>query len=218
VIVNLDRVVPAAAGKPARPGAAEAQRFAACVALSPQVWTRELAQGVATRFGELAEGWDAQRGSYRPTPMADALSRGGPWPAGLCVEVGSGTGLLTPLLAQLWDPVLCVDLSAAMLRRGRGLRVQADAARLPVPDGVAATVVIGDALLFAGEVVRALRFDGAVVWSNALGDGAPYHVPTPSLVTALSAASDGAAWDAVESQAGWGSWAVLRRAGAPRGG
>jgi SAM-dependent methyltransferase len=122
---------------------------------------------------------DAQRGSYRPTPMIDALSRGGPWPAGLCVEVGSGTGLLTPLLAQLWDPVLCVDLSAAMLRRGRGLRVQADAARLPVADGVAATVVIGDALLFAGEVVRALRPDGAVVWSNALGDGAPYHVPTP---------------------------------------
>lgn len=129
----------------------------------------------------------------------------------MCIEVGSGTGPLTPLLEQVWGPVLCVDLSSEMLRRARrGLRVRAVAAWLPVPEGVAAAVVIGDGPLFAVEVVRALGRGGAVVWSNALGAGAPYHVSTTTLVAALSAASSEAAWDAVYSEAGWGSWTVLR--------
>jgi hypothetical protein len=66
--------------------------------------------------------------------------------------------------------------------------------------------------LFAAEVLRGLRPDGVLVWVNALGREAPFHVPTEMLVEALARASAGAGWDAVESEALWGSWAVLRRA------
>ena len=193
MITTLGRVVPAEPDKPVRAGAAENQRFAEDVALSRQPWTRDRAREIAAHFDELAASWEAERGSYRRPPMADALARGRPWPSGLCVEVGAGTGLLTPLLADVWDPVLCVDLSWEMLRRSRhGLRVRADAARLPVPEGVAVAVAVGDAPLFAAEVVRVLARDGVVVWSNALGRGAPLHVPTATLVAAMSAASGGA--------------------------
>lgn len=210
VITSFDRVVPAQDGKPTRLGATETQQFAASLAVSPQEWTRERARAVASRFDQLAPTWDAERGSYRLTPLSDALARGGPWRAGLCIEVGAGTGLLTSLLEKFWNPVLCVDLSTEMLRQNRhGLRVRADAAGLPVPDGAAAAIVLGDVPLFAGEVVRTLARGGAVVWCNALGDDAPYHVPTATLVAALSAFGT-ATWSAVDSNAGWGTWAVLR--------
>jgi hypothetical protein len=97
-----------------------------------------------------------------------------------------------------------------LARASRGWRVQADAARLPVTDGAVVSVVIGDAPLFAAETVRVLAADGVVVWVNALGRQAPFYVPTPVLGEALAAAS-GVGWDAVESEALWGSWAVLRR-------
>ncbi|MPZ79613.1 MAG: hypothetical protein GEV28_04110 [Actinophytocola sp.] len=99
-----------------------------------------------------------------------------------------------------------------MLRRARARwRVVADASRLPVAEGSATAVVIGDAPLFAGEVTRVLADGGVVVWSNALGADAPHHVPVDTVVRALADA-DGREWDAVTAEAGWGLWAVLRRA------
>ena len=78
-------------------------------------------------------------------------------------------------------------------------------------DQAAAAVTIGDAPLFADEVVRVLAADGVVLWINALGRDAPFYVSTDVLVSALRSASAGARWDAVDSEAPWGSWAVLRR-------
>lgn len=210
MIRDLPRVLPAAPGKPLRPEARDTQRFAAALASAPASWTSDDARAMAARFDEMAESWEGERGSYRRTPLEDALARGGPWPRGVCIEVGAGTGLVTRLLLGVWERVACFDLSAGMLRRSsHPWRVRADASSLPVRDGVAAAVVIADAPLFALEVVRVLGPGGVVVWSNALGDGAPFHVPTRTLLEALWRAS-GHDWDAVQSEAGWGSWAVLR--------
>jgi len=53
--------------------------------------------------------------------------------------------------------------------------------------------------------------DGAaLVWSNALGTGAPFHLPARALVDAMTKAT-GKPWDAVTSEACWGTWAVLRQ-------
>ena len=52
---------------------------------------------------------------------------------------------------------------------------------------------------------------GTILWSNALGDGAPHHVPTADLWDALARAATGTKWSAVESEALWGSWVVFRR-------
>ncbi len=107
----------------------------------------------------------------------------------------------------MWPDVVSVDLSAAMLALGSSTRrARVDASALPF-----AAVVIGDGPLFASEVARVLAPAGVVVWSNALGRGAPYFVETELVRQALARTAPGAPWRAVESEASWGSWAVLRR-------
>ena len=68
-------------------------------------------------FDAVAAGWDDSRGGYRRPVLADALARGGPFRPGRAVEIASGTGLLTPLIAQVWPEVVAVDLSGGMLAR-----------------------------------------------------------------------------------------------------
>jgi SAM-dependent methyltransferase len=61
---------------------------------------------------------------------------------GVCLEVGCGTGAHAERVRRLgWTPV-GVDLSAGMLRRGRGRlpAARADASRLPVPDAAVPAV------------------------------------------------------------------------------
>ena len=107
--------------------------------------------------------------------LALALARGGPFGPRAGVEIASGTGLLTPLIAQVWPKVAAVDLSGGMLALSAASgRVQADAARLPLAGGCVAAVVIGDGPLFAAEAARVMAAGAVLVWSNALGDGAPW--------------------------------------------
>jgi len=165
---------------------------------------------MAAEFDAMAAQWAGERGGYRPPVLADALARGGPFGPGRAVEIASGTGLLTPLIAGVWQPVLAVDLSEGMLRRSAAPdKVRADASRLPLADGCADAVVIGDGPLFAAEVGRIMAERAVLVWCNALGTGAPFYLPTEVLVDAMTGAT-GRAWDATESEAFWGSWAVLR--------
>jgi SAM-dependent methyltransferase len=212
VIRTLPRVVPADPGKPVRDGARSTQLTSRAIAEDPATWSPRMARETVETFTRLAGAWEAQRGSYRPIPLADALARGGPMPGGLCLEVGSGTGLLTPLLASVWPRVLCLDLTPAMLRHSSApWRVLADAARLPVGDAQAGAVVLADVPLFARELVRVLAPAGVVVWSNALGTDAPHHVPVETVLAALNRASAEGGWSAVTAHAGWGLWAVFRR-------
>jgi len=211
MIRTLPRVVPAEPGKPARPEAAASQRESRQLAENPGSWSGERARAVVRRYTELAPVWDGERGGYRRVPLADALDRGGPFPPGPCVEVGAGTGLLTPLVAAVWPQVVSLDLTPEMMRRSAApWRLVADASRLPLPAGVAAAVVLGDVPLFAAEVVRVLAPGGVVVWSNALGSGAPHHVPVDVVGAALGEAA-GTPFTGVTAEAGWGLWAVFRR-------
>jgi len=211
VIQTLPRVVPAAPGKPVRPEAAASQRESAAIAADPASWTRAAAREVVRRYTALAPGWDGERGGYRPVPLTDALARGGPFPAGVCVEAGAGTGLLTALLREVWPRVVSLDLTPSMIRRSPApWRLVADASRLPLPSAAAHAVVLADVPLFAAEAVRVLAPDGVVVWSNALGTDAPHHVPVASVLAVLNEASP-VPFRAVTAAAGWGLWAVLRR-------
>jgi SAM-dependent methyltransferase len=214
MIRDLSRVVAAPESKPVRAGAARSQERARRLATRPGTWSRDEAAGMAAEFDEMAASWEDERGGYRPPVLADALARGGPFRPGRAVEIASGTGLLTPLIAAVWRPVLAVDLSWGMLSRSAARhKVQADAARLPLADGCADAVVIGDGPLFAAEVARVMAADAVLVWCNALGTGAPFYLPAEVLVEAMAAAT-GRAWDATRSEAYWGTWAVLRAADA----
>jgi SAM-dependent methyltransferase len=212
VISALDRIVAAPPGKPVRPEAAAVQARSRAIAEDPGRWSAALARQTTEEFTRLAPSWDDSRGRYRPVPLRDALARGGPFPAGLCVEVGCGTGLLTELIQGVWPAVVSLDLTWEMVRRSPARwRVNADAARLPLADGAAAAVVIADVPLFAEEVVRILAPDGVVVWSNALGVESPHHVPVEVVAGALGRVTANVGWDAVTAEAGWGLWAVLRK-------
>jgi SAM-dependent methyltransferase len=208
----LPRIVDAPDGKPVRPEAPNNQQLMRQVLNDPSFWTPELAKFTADVFDVMAETWFDERGSYRAAPLVDALHRGGPPVTGRCLEIGSGTGVLTPYLQQVWEDIICVDLSMKMMLHQRtGRQVQADASTLPFPQNAFKVIVIGDAPLFAEEVVRVLATDGTVIWSNALGQGAPYYLPTVDMRDAMVAAAPHSKWSAVESEALWGSWVVFHR-------
>lgn len=163
-------------------------------------------------FDQAAAEWNGGRGGYRPPVLADALARGGPFRGVLAVEIASGTGLLTPLIRAVWPEVVSVDLSFGMLARAAGgPRIQADASLLPLADGCADAVVLGDGPLFAAEVARVLAGGAPLIVSNALGDGAPFRVPAGELVEAMTAATS-RPWNALQSEAHWGIWTILRPA------
>jgi hypothetical protein len=101
--------------------------------------------------------------------------------------------------------VISVDLAEQMLRQVAGrspLRVRADASALPMAD---AQVAVTDMLLFPAEIARVLAPDGVLLWINQLGGRGPLYVAADD----VTAAPPGQ-WHAVEAQAGWGGWAVLR--------
>jgi SAM-dependent methyltransferase len=210
VIEVLPRVVPSPPDRPDVAGADHPMRAVTRqIAFEPGGWTPERKAKVAALFDSLAPGWDTRfQADETQPPLRDALARGGPL-AGPCVEVGAGTGRATVALVERFGPVLAVDVSAEMLARfgePRAQPVLADGGSLPVGDGAVGTVVLVNAFLFPAELDRVLRPDGAVVWVNTLGDATPIHLPVADVVDALPGR-----WRAVTADAGWGTWAVVRR-------
>jgi SAM-dependent methyltransferase len=211
-ITSLPIVVPAPEGKPVRPEAEANQKLVASILLDPDVWTPELADFTSQVFDALSETWVDDRSSYRPAPLLDALARGDIGNSQRCLEIGSGTGVLTSYLVDRWRDVVCVDISMGMMGLNRHKsQVQADARALPFPDASFDTIALGDAPLFVKETLRVMAHDGTLIWCNALGTGAPYYLPVDDLFDALVAAAPGSRWSASTSEALWGSWAVFRR-------
>jgi SAM-dependent methyltransferase len=115
--------------------------------------------------------------SFRPGQPTDLLVYDGVVPvvlgagSGPCLEVGCGTGAHADRIRRLgWTPV-GVDLSAGMLRRGRGRlpAARADAERLPVADAsvpaVASIMVHTDMPGYPAvlrEAARVLRSGGVL--------------------------------------------------------
>lgn len=197
------------AGNAAHPMRVATRRAAG---VEPGGWTGELRHEVERFFDDLAGDWHTRVSPQRTAIVEDALARGleqVPAPRGLSIEVGSGIGTYSPLIAGRFGPVLAVDLSLEMLRRAPARpahRVQGDGAHLPARDRAAAAVVLVNAFLFPAEVDRVLREDGVLVWVNSSGEHTPIYLSVDDLVAALPGA-----WGGVASRAGEGHWCVLRR-------
>jgi SAM-dependent methyltransferase len=181
--------------------------------LHPGAWDDAARAEVAAFFDGLASDWHTRTSPQRDAVVTDALERGLPTDRGtadVCVELGSGIGAYTRVLAQRWRRVLAVEVAIEMLRRapvGLGHRVLADGARLPLADGTADAVVLVNAFLFPHEVARVLTGDGVVVWVNSSGAETPIHLPPEDVVAALPGA-----WTGVRASAGVGIWCVVHRA------
>ncbi|MGZ6896837.1 MAG: class I SAM-dependent methyltransferase [Acidimicrobiia bacterium] len=213
-LTELPRVVPERPGRPRLADAARPmQDLTRTLATDPAGWTPERAEQVASLFDSLAASWRDRDTPERHDALADALARGGPFPAGWCVEVGSGTGNATADLATVLGHVVSLDLSYEMLRLAPagGRQIQSDAASLPLRSGSAAVVALVNMFLFPAEIARVLADDGVVLWVSTNGDQTPIHLPAADVLEALPGT-----WDGVTAQAGWGSWLAARRAAAAR--
>ena len=179
------------------------------IAFDPSAWTRERAEKVTQVFDALAPSWHERSRPSRLDAFRDALDRGGVPTSGLCIELGSGTGIATPILAERFDHVLAIDLSIEMLRHAKpniGHRLHCDSAHLPIRDGGAEVVVLMNAFLFPGEVKRVLAPEGVLVWVCTSGDETPIYLSADDVDRAL-----GEGFSGVASEAGGGTWSVHRR-------
>jgi SAM-dependent methyltransferase len=183
------------------------------VAFEPGGWTPDRRAKVAALFDGLASSWHERDAATRHDALLDALDRGAPFPAGPVLELGSGVGAFTADLTERFGDgaVVSVDLSWEMLRRAPAAlplgRVLADSALLPFASASVGTVVLVNMFLFPAEVDRVLRSDGVLVWVSAVGDVTPIYLVAEDVERALPGR-----WEGVASEAGWGSWAVFRRA------
>ena len=105
---------------------------------------------------------------------------------------------------------MAIDVSTGMLQRfahDHAQPVLADAGALPLADASVGTIIAVNAFLFPAEYDRVLAPEGAIVWINSLAENTPIHLPVDEAVAALPGS-----WTAVTAEAGWGLWAVIRRA------
>jgi len=159
-----------------------------------------------------ASGWSERDRPERHDALRDGLARGGPFPDGVCLEVGAGTGNVTGDLEALFDRVVSIDLSRAMLLSAPtgAPQIQADASVLPVPSGSVAVIALVNMFLFPDEVARVLQADGVLLWISTNGDATPIYLSPVDVLDALPAG-----WTGVSAQAGWGTWLTARRVAAP---
>ena len=177
--------------------------------LTGEPWDDAARREVAAFFDALAPEWHTRTSPERDAVFTDALTRG-PVPGGaLALEVGSGIGAYSSLLAERFRDVLALEIAVEMLRlapAGPAHRVLADAAVLPVADGAADAVVLVNAFLFPAEVDRVLAPAGRVVWVNSSGDKTPIHLQATEVAAALPGR-----WSGTSGRAGAGTWCVLHR-------
>jgi ubiquinone/menaquinone biosynthesis C-methylase UbiE len=183
--------------------------------LDPRGWTEELRSHVRGYFDDLAAEWYTRVSPQRTAVVNDALERGlGAFelPAGPAVEIGSGIGTYSSMIAEHCGSVLAIDLSLAMLSQAPvrpAHRIQADASMLPVRDSSAAVIVLINAFLFPAEIERVLSPRGVLLWVNSSGEQTPIYLSIDDLVAVLPGR-----WSGAWSRAGEGHWCALRRASA----
>jgi len=201
---------PGASSRPDAGGSEHRMRTLTRQVAFDRVWSPQDAAFVAELFGSMAAGWTESHDlAGRYEPLVDALTRC-ELAGGVCVELGSGTGLGTRHLVDRFDAVVAVDLALDMLRHApvnSASRLQGDSSRLPLRNGAADVVVLVNMLLFPVEIDRILSPGGSLVWVNTMAELTPIHLSAEEVHDALPGE-----WAVVHSRAGSGLWATAVRA------
>lgn len=185
------------------------REVASQVAHNSHAWNSEKSQTVRELFDGLSGDWDSRASEERQLALRDALERGGLKRGGTCIEIGCGTCWNTPLLAQMFDQVVSVDLSREMLRssKGRSRRlIEGDASCLPFRDGIGDVLVVVNMFLFPEEYKRIMSPSGKLVFVSTNGSDTPIYLAPSDVLSVL-----GEDWEATTSEAGSGIWTVLWR-------
>ncbi len=175
-------------------------------------WTAERRQRIRQLFGGLAPEWSTI-GAGRQQPLRDALRRGDVPAAGVCVEVGSGTGMQTEPLTEKFEHVVSLDLAPEMLgltvRLGSVSLGRADASLLPIRSASADAVVAVNMFLFPEEYWRILKPGGRLVFVSTSGDRTPIYLAPGDVIDALSRVVAEPA--GLTSGFGYSTWTVLTK-------
>lgn len=172
-------------------------------------WSPERAGKVAALFDSMAEEWAGRADPLRTASIRDAVYRGGVPTGGRWLELGSGTGAGTAVLAEAGVDVVALDIAAQMLACAdpdHGPLLRADSCSLPIATASVDAVLCVNMLLFPDEVDRVLTGIGSLVWVNSLGDQTPIYLPPEDVLAALPGE-----WTGVTARAGSGVWLVARR-------
>jgi SAM-dependent methyltransferase len=152
------------------------------VARAPWLWP--LLRRPTRRFwNRMAGGWSG-RASPDRTAALDAGARQVPGSPQRILEVGSGTGDATVVLAERFPgtEIVGVDLSQEMVEHARaanpGIRFEvADAAALPFEDSSFDLVAQLNVPVYSRELSRVVRPDGHILIASTLGSETPYYTP-----------------------------------------
>jgi ubiquinone/menaquinone biosynthesis C-methylase UbiE len=162
----------------------------------PRLW-RPLRSLMRLQFDRLAPRWDTLRGPEHLASFELALDGVGGSPSRV-LDLGTGTGAAAFVVARRFPEaqVTGADLSNEMLaeaRRktpdelaGRVRFEQADAERLPYPDGSFELVSLANMIPFFAELARVTAPNGAVVFSFSAGPETPIYVPPDVLRSRLA--------------------------------
>lgn len=175
-------------------------------------WDTEAERLVTATFDLLAPEWHTRTSPEGTAVVEDALARGlDPLltQISLALEIGSGIGTYSGLLASRFDRVLSIELSWEMLHRAgnESHRVQADGGRLPVSDRAADATVLINSFLFPFEIDRVLAPSGVLLWVSSSGEETPIYLSADEVADALPFVTRG-----VASRAGAGTWCAFVRA------
>lgn len=173
-------------------------------------WDSARAAKVGALFDGMAADWaEVSTEPIKAAPIADAIERGGLTATGRWLELGSGTGAGTRILAPAVESLIACDLAGEMLAHAPGElapRVRGDASSLPFAADTFVGVMMVNMLLFPVEIDRILGVGGQVLWINTLGDQTPIHLPVEDVAEVLPGS-----WQVTTARAGTGFWAVLSR-------
>jgi SAM-dependent methyltransferase len=162
------------------------QRFArlatTVVVRFPFAW-RLFRGGLTRSFDTLAPTWESRMDPERLRPVRAALAAV-PAPPASVLDLGTGTGRVARVAAELWPAasVVGADVSAGMIEEARRLggRVRydvADSAALPYEDGAFEVVVLNNMIPFFDELARVTAPAGYAAVAFSMGDRTPIYVP-----------------------------------------
>ena len=139
---------------------------------------------LARSFGRIASDYDSVRPEYAPEALRRAEEALGLTAGSRVVDLAAGSGKLTRALSRRFAEVVAVEpddeMRAVLTRRSAGVEALAGTAeRIPLPDGFADAVFVGDAFHWfdgqaaVAEHARVLRARGgvALLWNHWWSDG-----------------------------------------------
>lgn len=171
---------------------------------------QEAWRGIAAAYEQMAPEWRSwvATQSHYLDPVSDALTRIGR--VDRAVEIASGTGEATGLIAAQASLVLAVDSSPSMIARSPVMPnvrwLLGDVRSLPVDPGWADLVVGLNAVPSFREIDRVCAPSGRVLWASSFGRDTPLYVEPERFVQLL-----GPEWVGAARRVGFGEWCVAER-------